>query len=221
MTSYFVDLEEQIIWNSFVEKFSINEHQAQQFKQYFDLIVQENQKYNITAITGVREIILDHFYDSLSLILFYDMKKIQSLADVGSGGGFPGIPLAIMCPEVQVHLIEVNNKKVYFLGLVVAQLGLNNVSIHTDDWRTFLRKSEVFVDLFVARASLQLDELIRVFKPSSKFQESGLVYWASKKWIATGQEREYLNKCLSYGVGDKERSLCFFMKNKSQQNLFM
>ncbi|MCX5924623.1 MAG: 16S rRNA (guanine(527)-N(7))-methyltransferase RsmG [Candidatus Dependentiae bacterium] len=221
MTTYFTNPEEQIIFSNFVEKFSISEHQAQQFKQYFDLIVQENQKYNITAITGVREIILDHFYDSLSLILFYDMKKIQSLADVGSGGGFPGIPLAIMCPEVQINLIEVNNKKVHFLGLVASQLGLSNVSIHTDDWRTFLRKFELPIDLFVARASLQLDELIRIFKPSSRFQESVLVYWASKKWIATGQEREYLDTCVPYGVGDKERSLCFFMKNKLNQNLFI
>ena len=96
MTPYFTKSEEQAIFSSFVEKFSINDKQAQQFKQYLDLIIQENQKYNITAITGVREIILDHFYDSLALLSFCDMEKIQSLADVGSGGGLPGIPLAII-----------------------------------------------------------------------------------------------------------------------------
>ncbi len=212
MTSYFTNPGEQLIFSSFIEKFSINDKQAQQFKQYLDLIIQENQKYNITAITGVREIILDHFYDSLALLTFYDMQKIKSLADVGSGGGFPGIPLAIMCPDIAVNLIEVNNKKVYFLGLVAEQLGLTNITIHTDDWRTFLRKTALSIDLFLARASLQLDELLRIFKPSSTFQESTLVYWASKKWIATEQEREYLDKCVSYGVGDKERNLCFFVK---------
>jgi hypothetical protein len=187
MRSDFNDVDLNSIWNTFADKFSINNDQVDQFKKYFDLILQENQKYNITAITGSKEIILDHFYDSLSLLLFSQAKleSIKSIVDVGSGGGFPGIPLAIMLPGVQFNLIEVNNKKVHFLKLVAAELGLENVTV-------------------------QVSELIRIFKPSSSFSKSMLVYWASKKWVPTQEEKEYLDKCLSYVVGDKERNLCFF-----------
>ncbi len=210
MTSYFSDQDLQTVWDGFIAKFSINDKQAEQFKKYLDLVVQENQKYNITAITGAREIILDHFSDSLALLQASDSLAVQSIVDVGSGGGFPGIPLAIMLPSVQFHLIEVNNKKVHFLKLVSKELGLQNVTIHTDDWRTFLRTFKQPVELFIARASLQISELIRIFKPSSLFQDSKLVYWASKKWVPTTEEKEYLDTCLSYGVGEKERNLCFF-----------
>ncbi|MCX5923755.1 MAG: 16S rRNA (guanine(527)-N(7))-methyltransferase RsmG [Candidatus Dependentiae bacterium] len=212
MTSDFNNVDLSSIWNKFADKFAINNDQIDQFKKYFDLILQENQKYNITAITGSKEIILDHFYDSLSLLLFSkaNLKTIKSIVDVGSGGGFPGIPLAIMFPHIQFNLIEVNNKKVHFLKLVATELGLNNITVHTDDWRTFLRIFKQPVDLFIARASLQVSELIRIFKPSSIFQKSMLVYWASKKWVPTEEEKEYLDECLLYLVGDKERNLCFF-----------
>lgn len=212
MASDFNDVDLNSIWAHFAQKFSINSDQLVQFKKYFDLILQENQKYNITAITGPKEIVLDHFYDSLSLLLFSNVKfeSVKSIVDVGSGGGFPGIPLAIMFPKIQFNLIEVNNKKVRFLKLVASELGLENVTVHTDDWRTFLRTFKQPVDLFIARASLPVSELIRVFKPSSIFTKSMLVYWASKKWVPTQQEKEYLDECLSYLVGDKERNLCFF-----------
>lgn len=210
MIPHFSDQADQIIWNDFLQKFAINAIQADQFKAYYNLIVQENEKYNITAITGVKEIILDHFSDSLSLLAFYDITKVTSIADIGSGGGFPGIPLAIMLPSTSIRLIEVNLKKVHFLKLVIAQLGLTSVTITTEDWRTFLRTVKDPIEMFVARASLQMDELLRIFKPSSRFTLSTLVYWASKKWIPTDVEREYLNRSEPYLVGDKMRNLCFF-----------
>ncbi len=155
---------------------------------------------------------LDHFDDSLSILKHYDMSKISNLIDVGSGGGFPGIPLAIMLPHVQVCLIEVNLKKVYFLKLVAQTLGLQNISVVSEDWRTFLRSTEQSVDLVVARASLQVNELLRMFKPSSYLKDATLVYWASKKWIPTDQEKEYLKSCVEYQVGQKQRNLCFFKR---------
>jgi len=216
MTSYFSEPDLQAVWDGFIAQFSINNQQAEQFKKYLDLVVQENQKYNITAITGAKEIILDHFSDSLALLSFPQAHSMSTLSivDVGSGGGFPGIPLAIMLQRIQFHLIEVNNKKVHFLRLVAKELGLENIMVHTDDWRTFLRTFKQPVELFIARASLQIAELIRIFKPSSLFQGSMLVYWASKKWVPTTEEKEYLNECLPYGVGDKERRLCFFINDR-------
>ena len=122
-------------------------------------------------------------------------------------------------------------KKVYFLNLVAKTLGLKNVTVCSEDWRTFLRStSEKLKEdmdprlredegrgkddgnqvLVVARASLQVDELLRMFKPSSHLKNGTLVYWASKKWVPTVQEKEYLKSCVEYNVGQKQRNLCFF-----------
>ncbi|OGB85793.1 16S rRNA (guanine(527)-N(7))-methyltransferase RsmG [candidate division TM6 bacterium RIFCSPHIGHO2_12_FULL_38_8] len=225
-----INQEQQTAWNKIGQKYQINSDQSRKFLKYLQLLLEENQKYNLTAITKVEDVMLDHFDDSLSILQIYDMKNIQVLVDVGSGAGFPGLALAIMLPEVACSLIEVNLKKVNFLKLVIEALGLKNVTVCSDDWRTFLRSgseklikmdprlredegSEGKVDLVVARASLHPDELLRMFKPSSALKTATLVYWASKKWIPTAQEKEYLESCVEYGVGQKQRKLCFF-KNK-------
>lgn len=200
-------------WSIFVNTYQISQQQQEQFEKYGTLLIEENEKYNLTAITSASEIVEDHFYDSLAPLKLYDMQSVKNLVDVGSGGGFPGIPLAIMCPHIKMNLVEVNLKKVHFLNLVAQELGLKNVFVHTFDWRTFLRKYHEPVDLFIARASLSVEELLRIFKPSSQFKTSTFIYWASKKWIPTLQEKEYLNTCSSYMVGQKERQLCFFLMN--------
>ena len=213
MNQYFQDQKDNIVWNKFVQTYALDKDKQEKFKKYLDLIIQENQKYNITTIISNQGIIFDHFYDSLSIQNFVEMDKVSALADVGSGGGFPGIPLAILNEKITIHLVEVTNKKVQFLKMVTEALGLKNIIIHTDDWRTFLRTINEPINIFTARASLQLKELFRIFKPSSQYKQSLLVYWASKNWITTEQESEFLDSCEEYQVGEKKRSLCFF-KNK-------
>lgn len=210
MEQYFQDPKDMVVWNKFVQTYNLDEVKQDKFKKYLDLIIQENQKYNITAITSNQGIIFDHFYDSLSLQNFVEMDKISAIADVGSGGGFPGIPLAILNDHVTFHLVEVTLKKVQFLTMVSQALDLKNIIIHTDDWRTFLRNFHEPIDIFTARASLQLKELFRIFKPSSQYQQRLLVYWASKNWVTSEQESEFLDSCEEYQVGEKKRSLCFF-----------
>lgn len=208
----FSQLQDTSSWKKLVTHYELAQHQQHQFYQYIQLLLQENEKYNITAIDSINEVIADHFYDSLALTKLYDMNQVQHIVDVGSGGGFPGIPLAIKNQEVQFCLVEVNLKKVHFLNLVIQALGLSNVTVQTHDWRTFLRTYQQPVDLFIARASLSVDELLRIFKPSSSYQDSIFVYWASKKWIPNLPEKEYLDSCLLYNVGEKQRQLCFFKK---------
>lgn len=207
------DFKKTDAWSIFVNTYQVSVKQQEHFEKYGKLLVQENEKYNLTAITSESEIVEDHFFDSLAPLKLYAMDQVKNLVDVGSGGGFPGIPLAIMCPHINFNLVEVNLKKVYFLNLVAKELGLENVTVHTYDWRTFLRKYTAEADLFIARASLPVDEILRIFKPSSQFKTATFIYWASKKWVPTSQEKEYLNRCLSYMVGQKERQLCFFNMN--------
>ncbi len=209
-----IDQKYQPMWTQILQNNKINAAQEQQFLKYLQLLLEENQKYNLTAIINVDDVMLDHFADSLAILHHHDFAKIQKIIDVGSGGGFPGIPLAIMLPNIQFCLIEVNLKKVYFLNLVAETLGLKNVTICSQDWRTFLRSEPEKIEgssiLVIARASLQVDELLRMFKPSSFLKNATLVYWASKKWIPTAQEKEYLKSCVEYVVGQKQRNLCFF-----------
>ncbi|MBP7854688.1 16S rRNA (guanine(527)-N(7))-methyltransferase RsmG [Candidatus Babeliales bacterium] len=204
------------MWTQLKNNYSITDQQFEQFQKYLTFLLQENEKYNLTAIVETDAVILDHFQDSLALIKDCAMPAIEKIIDVGSGGGFPGIPLAIVLPHVQFCLIEVNLKKVHFLNLVIEHLQLKNVTVCTLDWRTFLRSALVQQwnnnVLVVARASLPVEELLRMFRPSSQLNHATLVYWASKKWLPSVQEKEYLDHCNAYSVGHKERQLCYFKR---------
>ena len=198
------------VWKTFVNTYKVSDKQQKQFKQFIDLLLQENKKYNLTAIVSIKDIILDHLYDSLAVVQSHDMNLYKSIGDVGTGGGFPGIPLAILYPEKQFHLIETNQKKVAFLALVAEKLDLTNISFHNLDWRTFLRSEELEIDLFIARASLTVKELLRIYKPSSFYKNAHLLYWASQHWTAESGEESYIKERYSYFVGTKKRSLITF-----------
>lgn len=109
--------------------FNLSEKQMQQFEQYFNLLVEWNQKMNLTAITERDEVYLKHFYDSVTLGFYQDFTgESTSLADVGSGAGFPSIPLKILFPDLQVTIIDSLNKRITFINEVVKVLGLTKVS---------------------------------------------------------------------------------------------
>jgi len=202
--------QEKRVWGSFVGRFSLNEKQQKQFLTYLSYLIQENKKFNITTIVDFESIVSDHFTDALALSEKMDLAACRSLIDVGTGGGLPGIPLKILYPHLHVILIEVNQKKVLFLQEVSEKLSLQNISVCDQDWRSFLRSYEETPDVVVARASLSVEELQRMFKGSSALRHSILVYWASKYWNATQREAIFLDKEESYSVDHKLRRLIFF-----------
>jgi len=204
------------VWDTFFERIQATKAQQEQFKQYYALLQEYNEIHSLTAITDFKKVLEDHFEDSLALGLFVDCSKIQTLADVGSGAGFPGLPLKIMYPHLRVILIEVNQKKVSFLRTVVEKLGLEVVVVDLD-WRTFLRQCDEHVDIFCARASLQVEELVRVFMPSSCYKHAVLVYWASEKWKPNEKLGKFIEKEARYSIGDKKRKLIFFRSYPSNR----
>ena len=111
-----------------LEEFGLNKEQISKFERYLDLLLEWNEKFNLTAITDKDEIEEKHFIDSISLVKFFDLKG-KSLLDVGSGAGFPGIPLAIVEPTSRINLLESNGKRISFLKEAVKELGLSNVEI--------------------------------------------------------------------------------------------
>ncbi len=201
-------------WQAFVADCRLSEVQQQQFVRYFALLTEYNELFDLTAITDPADIIAYHFQDSLALAEFTDLNAINMIADVGSGAGFPGIPLKIMFPHLDLMLIEVTKKRVEFLEKVLAELDLDSAMVMDIDWRTFLRKTNEPIDLFVARASLHTDELMRMFKPSCPYQDKQLVYWASKEWQIDAAEKPFFQKEATYTIQNRVRRLIFFATKK-------
>ena len=205
-------LEQSALWLQFQKKNQLSDYQLDQFKQYAQLLIDWNKKFNITAITDLKAIIESHFQDSLSAIPYIDFTQIKGLADVGAGGGFPSIPIKIVHPDLFTVLIEVNQKKVHFLHEVIKSLELKNIEVSLLDWRTFLRKTSYPIDLFCARASLSIEELVRMFKSDSPYANAELVYWASRHYTLEQKHAEYVFRQESYTVNGTERRLIFFKK---------
>ncbi len=203
------------IWTSLKNSFKLSDQQLELLKEYAILLQDWNKKINVTAIEDTPSIIASHFQDSIELAHFLDFSRVHMIADVGSGGGFPGLPLKILFPHLKVVLIEVNHKKLRFLQSVVDQLQLHDVQLIDLDWRTFLRQIDLPIDLFLARASLQPVELIRIFKGQSPYQQSRLIYWASQHWQADSKLQSYIKREECYEVGNKLRRYIFFENGDS------
>lgn len=106
----------------------LSELQKNQFNRYYDLLIEWNDKINLTAITDKKDVIKKHFEDSLSITSVIDMNDIDSVIDVGTGAGFPGIPLKIVFPSLKLTLLDSLNKRINFLNTVVDELGLSDVT---------------------------------------------------------------------------------------------
>jgi 16S rRNA (guanine(527)-N(7))-methyltransferase RsmG len=197
-------------WQQFLKKEELSPQQEKQFADYLLLLIEWSEKINLTTITTPSAVVKYHFQDSLYVNRSIDFSAIKTICDVGTGGGFPALPLKIKYPHLRVILIEVNNKKINFLEEVIAKLGLENVEIYPEDWRTFLRKTDDTIDLFFSRASLHTDELIRMFKPSSPYKDAQLIYWAATQWEPTKFEKVFVKKEVAYSIGQKKRKLVFF-----------
>lgn len=108
------------------------EGQYEQFIKYMRLLQEWNEKINLTAITEDGEVVKKHFIDCIKAFKSDKIKNAKTIIDVGTGAGFPGLPIAIMNPNVEVTLLDSLNKRINFLNLVVRELGLKNVkTIHS------------------------------------------------------------------------------------------
>lgn len=146
----------------------VSEELYSKFFTYFEMLVEWNNKFNMTTILEEKDVFLLHFYDSLCLTKVVNLNKEISLCDFGTGAGFPGIPIAILFPKVNVTLVESNGKKCTFLNAVKEELKLENVTIINDRIENFSSKEREKFDIVTCRAVTSIPMILEMATPLVK-----------------------------------------------------
>lgn len=136
-------------------------------EEYYDVLIEENSKYNLTRITTKEDAYLKHFYDSLTIVKAINITN-QSICDLGSGAGFPGMVLALFFPNTKVTLIEANTKKCSFLNIVKEKLNLSNVEIINRRVEDYAKENRELFEIVTARAVAPLKHLLEYGIPLVK-----------------------------------------------------
>lgn len=201
----------------------LTDKQIQQFMRYYEMLVEKNKVMNLTAITEFDEVIEKHFLDSLQIAKYVDLKG-KKLIDIGTGAGFPGIPLKIAFPELKVVLLDSLNKRIKFLDEVIHELELKDVeTLHgrAEDFGKTVEYREQF-DFCVSRAVANLSSLSEYCIPFVKKEG----YFIPYKSGAIEEELQKANKAVfllggklekveKFALEDSQRSFVFIKKISS------
>ena len=186
---------------------TLSDAQAEQFIQYYEMLIEKNKVMNLTAITDFDEVLMKHFVDSLSLVKAFDLDDAGtevSLIDIGTGAGFPGIPIKIAFPRLKVTLMDSLNKRVDFLNEVIGTLKLDGIdAIHgrAEDFAKPEQLREKY-DLCVSRAVANLSVLSEYCLPYVKVGGKFISY-KSEKVAEELQEAEHAIDILGGKVEDQ------------------
>ncbi len=209
------------------EKYKINitNQQENQFNSYFNQLIETNKVLNLTAITEEDEVVVKHFLDSV--LPAEKFAKNSSVVDVGTGAGFPAIPLKIMRPDLEVCMVDSLNKRVKFLNDVINSLNFDKITaVHSraEDFAKFNREK---FDYAVARAVAQLNTLVEYLLPLIKVGGYAVIYKSSK----LEEEIDNAGKAISvlggkidkiekYSVEGMERNILYIKKIKNTPNKY-
>ncbi len=138
----------------------ITSRQLEQLEEYYNLLVEWNEKINLTRITLKDDVYLKHFYDSATIVKVIDLNKIDNFCDFGTGAGFPGIVIKILFPSLNVTLVDSLNKRINFLNIVIEKLKLEKIVAIHSRIEDFARTHREKFDLVTARAVASLPVLL-------------------------------------------------------------
>ena len=146
---------------------NLDDRALSQLKEYYQILIEENAKYNLTRIIEKSDVYLKHFYDSLTIAKIIKIDN-QSICDLGTGAGFPGLVLAICFPNTQITLIESNGKKCNFLNIVRKRLKINNVEVINARVEEYAKENREIFDIVTARAVAPIKYLLEYGIPLVK-----------------------------------------------------
>ena len=184
-----------MITNDFIEelkKININctLNHIKLLEDYYNYLIEYNSHTNLTTITNKEDVYLKHFYDSLTIFKNIDINGSYKLLDIGSGAGFPGIVLKIFNPNIELTLMDSNNKKTKFLNELVNKLQLENVKVINDRAELYIANHREEFDVVVSRAVAKTSILIELGIPYLKVQGRLIIMKASNDTL-----KEELNNC--------------------------
>lgn len=162
--------KEMLVEGAKLYNIELDDEKIKKFIEYMDLVIEWNQKINLTAITENNDFIKKHFIDSISIFKCGLIEKGKSIIDVGSGAGFPGIPIKIIEPGTNIMLLDSLNKRVNFLNTVIEKLGLTGIKAEHGRAEEFAMKNDYRekYDIATARAVAGLNILCELCMPYVK-----------------------------------------------------
>lgn len=209
----------------------LSDKQQNQFMDYFEMLIETNKVMNLTSITDEDEVMVKHFIDSLLIIKSVDLNKIESMIDVGTGAGFPGIPIKIMFPHIKVTLLDSLNKRLKFLNDVIEKLRLENISTIHGRAEDLGHKKEYRenYDLCVSRAVANLSTLSEYCIPFVKVNGIFASYKAAESFEETDEAKKAISvlgakidkeNIFDLPCSDMKRKIVCIKKDKSTSNKF-
>ena len=203
----------------------LNNIQVKQFKEYYNFLIEENGKYNLTAITNFEDVIEKHFIDSVYPIRMFE--EDSKVVDVGSGAGFPGVPLKILRPDLDITLVDSLNKRVKFLNELISRISLKKIKAVHSRAEDFAIKNRETFDYAVSRAVASIPTLSEYLLPLVKIGGYALFYKSQniEEEIETGKRAistlgGNLEKIKKFSINQNKRSIIFIKKIKNTPLLY-